>query len=188
MIYKLRYDQSNFLVFNIPADELIEKFGEDYFLLLNEPIWADFWKPLNVEFFDESDSGTVTTPPDITCWFIEQLVLNEKAYQLLSEDLETCGEFLEVKCEGIPYWVFHVTCRTGLDSVDESKSERQIEESGYVDMKKLVFREDSVKHILLFKTEYDSYKNIYCTDKFKSLVENHALKGLVFNTDLASVF
>ena len=186
MIYKLRYDRFNYLVFEIMPDEVEEKLG-DYFIL-DEPLWTDFWKPLNAIFFDDSDNKNVITPPDITCWFIDRLVLNEKAYQLLSKRLAPYGELLPVKCEGVPYWVLHITKLTKMDAVDEDNSERVIEESSYIDMKRLVFKEDKVKDLLLFKTEFDDYKNIYCSEQFKGLVEDAGLEGLVFSTDLASIF
>lgn len=186
MIYKLRYDRFKFLVFEIMPDEVEEKLGD--FFILHEPLWTDFWKPLNAIFFDDSDNKNVITPPDITCWFIDNLVLNEKAYQLLSETLAPYGELLPVKCEGIPYWVLHITQFTKIDAVDEDKSERVIEESGYIDMKQLTFKADKVKDLLLFKTEFDGYKNIYCSEKFKERVEAAGLQGLVFSTDLASLF
>ncbi len=151
MIYKLRYDRTKYLVFNIPPDELVEKFGGDYYFVLEEPEWSGFWKTLNVEFFDESDSKTVLSPPDITCWFIEQLVINEKAFKCLSDPLEEYGKFLPISCEGIPYWVFHVTCKTGLDKIDESTSKRVAEDSGYIDMRSLVFREDKLMNLLVFE-------------------------------------
>lgn len=186
MIYKLRFDRSKYLAFDISPEEIEEKLGD--FFILDEPIWSDFWKPLNAKFYDDSDKKNVTTPPDITCWFVEHLVLNEKAYRSLNDELESYGEFLPVKSEGVPYWVLHITKHTGLEAVDEEKSDRSIEESGYIDMKHLTFNENEVKDLLLFKTEYDSYKNIYCTVRFKDLVEKAGLEGLVFSTDLVSIF
>ena len=188
MIYKLRFDRSRFLTFEISPDELEAKFGADHIFMLDEPEWSGFWKPLDAKFLDFSDKKNVTALPDITCWFTDQLVLNEKAYDLLSNVLEPYGELLPVKCEGIPYWVLHVTKPTGLDVIDESKSERQVEGGGYIDVSSMAFKESAVENLLLFKAEYNGYKNVYCTEGFKALVENASLEGLVFNRDLASVF
>lgn len=188
MIYKLRFDRTKFLAFEISPDELEEKFGADHLFMLDEPTWSTFWKPLNAKFIDFSDKKNVTMPPDITCWFTDQLVLNEKAYTLLADQLKPYGEFLPVTCEGIPYWVLHVTRLTGMDAVDEAQSSRHIEEGGYIDVARLAFKEERVNDMLLFKTEYNGYKNIYCTEQFKQMVEDNNLLGLVFNTDLAAVF
>ncbi len=188
MTYKLRFDRSKFLVFEISPDELEEKIGADHLFMLDEPSWSEFWKPLNAKFIDFSDKRNVKTPPDITCWFTDQLVLNEEAYKNLSGILKPYGEFLPVKCEGIPYWVLHVTNITSLSAIDKAKSSRQIEEGGYIDVSELHFNEEMVKDQLLFKNEYNGFKNIYCSKKFKEIVENSGLLGLDFNTDLASIF
>ncbi len=188
MIYKLRFDRAKFLTFEISPNELEAKFGADHLFMLDEPLWADFWKPLNTQFLDFSDKKNVTTPPDISCWFTDQLVLNEKAYGILSNDLEPYGEFLPVRCEGVPYWVLHVTKLTNLDVINEVDSKREIEEGGYIDVSNLVFEEDTVKDLLLFKTEYNGYKNIYCSEQFKNLILNSHLVGLLFSPDLVSIF
>lgn len=188
MIYKLRFDRSKYLTFEISPDELEEKFGEDYLFMLDKPCWDDFWKPLNVKFLDFSDNKKVTTPPDVTCWFTDQIVLNEKAYSLLSEALANYGELLPVLCEGIPYWILHVTEKTGNDAIDDVKSKRSIEEGGYIEISKITFKDEAINHLLIFKSEFDGFRDIYCTDEFKDLLESHNLKGLVFNSNLASVF
>lgn len=188
MTYKLRFDRAKYLAFEISPDELEEKLGADYLFMLDEPKWADFWKPVNAKFIDFSDKKNITTPPDITLWFTDQLVLSDKAYKLLSSQLKSYGEFLPVKSEGIPYWLFHVTNLAENDTIDEKTSKRNIEEGGYIDVIKLAFNESQVKDMLLFKTEYNGFKNVYCSEGFKDLVEKNCLNGLIFNTDLASIF
>lgn len=180
MTYKLRFDRSKFLAFEILPAKLEAK--------LDEAVWSEFWKAMNAKFIDFSDNKNVTTPPDITCWFTDQLVLNENAYALLSTHLQPYGEFLPVSCEGVPYWVLHVTNMTGMDVVDEEKSGRLVKEGGYIDVASLSFKEEQVKEKLLFKTEYNGWKNIYCSEEFKKIVEEHRLQGLVFSADLAGVF
>lgn len=89
----------------------------------------------------------------------------------------------------MPYWVLHVTKKIGLDAVDLSKSEREvIEECEYIGMQSLVFKEEKLKDLLLFQTEFSGYKNLYCTEKFKALIEKSGLKGLLFSTDLAGIY
>ena len=187
MIYKLRFDRSRFLSFDISPDVLEESFGPDYFSLLEQPQWKSFWQPLPVEFFDDSDKHDVTKPPDITLWFTDQLVVNQKAYEALNDTLSSYGEWLPLQCEGLPYWLLHITRTTGMDAVD-SASVRRVEESGYIDVKKLQFNPSAVKDLLLFKSEFDDGKNIFCSDEYRTLIEEHGLQGLVFSKDLASIF
>lgn len=186
MIYRLRFDRFNFMTFDIWPDEVEEKLGDMF--ILDSPEWRQFWKPLNAQFSDMSDAGGVIKIPDITCWFTDNLALNKTAFDALSNILRGYGELLPCQCEGIPYWVLHVTHKTGLDAVNLTKSERIVEAGGYIDMQSLVFNEDKLKDVLIFKTEFSNYRNIYCTEKFKSLIEGLGLKGLLFSTDLAGIY
>jgi hypothetical protein len=188
VVYKLRFDRNKYLAFDISPEELEEKLGEDYFFMLDEPIWSEFWQALEVKFHDDSDKKNISSLPDITCWFTDQLVLNERAYNTLSEVLAPYGEFLPVKYKETSYWVFHVTKLTKLDAINETDSARIVEASGHIEVERMSFINSAVKDLLIFKTEYNGLKNVYCSEKFKSLIDSTGLKGLVFNEDLASVF
>lgn len=187
MIYKLRADRSKYLNFYISALEIELKIG-DYFLL-DRPLWADFWQPVDAVFHDDSDEQTAIRPPDITPWFATTCIaLNTRAYELLHNHIQPYGELLPVNCEGITYWLLHTTKKLGLEYVDLNKSQREIiEECEYIDAQSLVFKEEKLADQLIFLTEFNGYKNIYCTEKFKSLVEKAGLKGLIFSTDLAGI-
>jgi hypothetical protein len=188
MVYKLRFDRNKYLAFDISPDELEEKLGEDYFFMLDEPIWTEFWQALEVQFHDDSDKKNISSLPDITCWFTDQLVLNEHAYNTLSEVLNPYGEFLPVKYKGTSFWVFHVTKLTSLDVIDQTDSARTVEASGHIEVERMSFISSTVKDLLVFKTEYNGFKNVYCSDKLKSILDDADLKGLVFNENLASIF
>ena len=107
MVYKLRFDRFHYLVGDISLEEVHAKTG-DYFAL-DAPFWTDIWKPLEIEFRDDSDKKNVTVPPDITCWFTNDLILNSKAYDTIGDKLTPYGELLPATCEDVPYWVLHVT-------------------------------------------------------------------------------
>ena len=186
MIYKLRADRDKYLNFFIdPYD--IELIMGDYFLL-GQPAWAGFWKSVNATFYKDSDHGSALLVPDVTVWGTSNcLALNQKAYEALRVDLHPFGEFLQVASEGIPYWVFHSTLQTDLEFVDETKSKRIIDEVDYVEMQSLVFNEKLLDKKLIFQTEFSNYRNMYCTEEFKSRVESNDLKGLYFSTDLACI-
>lgn len=186
MIYKLRFDFRNYLNFYIDAVDIEMTLGD--FFLLDEPLWSEFWQPLNGTFFNDSDNQTLTALPDITEWFGHNcLVLNQKAFNVLSQHLAAHGEFLPIQSESIPYWLFHSTIKTGMEKIDESRSTRTIDESGFVEMHELSFREETLKGQLIFQTEFSNYRNMYCTEEFKVMVESNGLKGLSFSTDLACI-
>jgi len=188
VVYKLRFDRNKFLAFDISPEELEEKLGEDYFFMLDEPSWSEFWQALEVQFHDDSDKKNLSSIPDITCWFTDQLVLSEHAYNILSEVLTPFGEFLPVKHKEISFWIFHVTKLTGLDVINQTDSARTVEASGHIDVEQMSFINELVEDLLIFKTEYNGFKNVYCSEQFKSLVLKSELKGLVFKEDLASIF
>lgn len=186
MIYKLSADTDQFLSFDISAYDIEYILGDLF--LLDQPSWAEFWQPLNAVFFDAEENGKKLAVPDITIWFgYNCLALNETAYKKLHKYLENFGELLPTKSEGIPYWIFHSTVKTGMENIDAEKSARTVDETGYVDMQSLVFDENSLVGKLVFQTEFNNYRNMYCTEEFKKLVEESDLKGLYFSTDLASV-
>ncbi|RYE55480.1 MAG: hypothetical protein EOP48_10140 [Sphingobacteriales bacterium] len=185
MIYRLRYDRFNFLVGDISFEEIKSKTG-NYFAL-DAPEWAPIWKQFEIKFRDDSDDQNVLVPPDITCWFTNELFLNSAAYKKLEDVLAPYGELLPVYCEGVPYWVFHVTKKTGMNAINIQLSNREVEDGGYIDVQSLHFNEALVNNLLLFKTEFNGYRNIYCTEKFKTLVDAAGLKGLLFSTDLAGL-
>ena len=186
MIYKLRANREHFLNCYISPDEIEAKIG-DYFLL-DEPLWTPFWKPVEATFQDDSDKSNIIQPPDITIWYTSNnLALNQKAYDALRDELRSYGELLPITCAGNPYWLLHTTKKTDMDAVDVKNSERTIDEGGFIDLKKLSFKEDAVKDLLVFQTPYSDFRNLYCTDRFKILIESRGLKGLVFSEDLVSI-
>jgi hypothetical protein len=186
MTYRLKFDRARYMLFDISPDEIEAKLGD--FFILDEPRWQDFWVPVDGSFSDESDSGDTLRLPDISCWISDNLVLSEEAKNKLQDHLRPYGELLPVNVEGNRWWVLHVTKLTSDEAVDEERSERVIDESTYKDVKMLAFRDEAVKDLLLFKSEYNDYKSIYCNQAFKDLIEGLGLQGLLFDTGLASIF
>lgn len=185
-VYKLRADRSHYLNVYISPDEIEAKLG-DYFLL-DESLWSEFWKPVEATFQDDSDKKNVTLPPDITMWYTSNnLVVSQKGYDALRDVLQPYGEWLPVTCAGNQYWLLHTTKKTDMDAVDLKQSDRFVEQGDFVELKKLVFKDEAVNDLLVFQTPYSGYRNLYCTETFKTLVENAGLSGLIFSDDLVSI-
>ncbi len=169
----------------LSVDDIEHTIG-DYFLL-DQDYWADFWKPIKTEFIDDSDSGSVIHPPDITLWgTTNNFICNEKSYHALKDELEAYGEWLPLTCEHIPYWLLHATKKMSIDAVDTKKSERSTNILGDIEASKIIFKDNAVKDQLIFLTEYNRYKNIYCSERFKHLIDALELKGLVFSEDMTN--
>jgi hypothetical protein len=183
MIYRLRFDRFRYLTADISRRDIAEKHG-DPFILDSRECWGDIWKPLNIVFHDDSENNDVAKPPDITLWFTSEIICNTKAYEILNSELSEYGEWLPVSCEGIPYWLLHVTKKTGMEAIDQSKSSRTVDETGYPDIQALSFVEEEISDLLIFKSEYSDFDNIYCTERFRTLVKESGLNGLLFSEDL----
>lgn len=115
------------------------------------------------------------------------MVVSQKGYEDLATDLKAYGEFLPVTGEGNSYWVLHVTKFISADAINSLLSTRIIDEAECINVERLAFHEEAVSDLLIFRTAFTDYKNIYCTEKFKDLVETKGLKGLIFSTDLAGI-
>lgn len=188
MIYRLSFDRQHYMAFDISFDEIEYKLGNVFALHDTTSQWLDFWQPLNGYFYDRSDQGDVIKIPDMAPWFLGDLMLNQAAYEALKDHLSSYGEFLSVMVEHAPYWILHVTKFTGMSFIDHENSERLIDEAECINLVRLSFNENMLNDLLIFRTEYSGYQNVYCTDKFKSLIEGLGLKGLLFKTDLVSIF
>lgn len=175
------------MLFDIPPDNIEYMLGDIF--LLNDPTstWSDFWKPLPGKFTDWSDKKNVLKIPDITVWFTNEIVLNKKGYEDLANSLNNYGEFLPITVEGKPYWVLHVTKFVTEDAINTLHSTRIIDEAECITVEDLAFNEQAISDLFIFRTEFTGYKNIYCTEKFKTLIETAGLRGLLFSTDLAGV-
>ncbi len=182
MAYKLRFNRNTHLLFDISADEIEAKLG-DMFLLDHSEKWSDIWKPLDGRFYDNSDKKNRVSVPDITLWFTDEIVCNEKAYRVLKEPLGSYGEWLPVKVEGISYWLLHVTKKTEMENINLKASERTID---VIEVQKLSFIQNKIEDLLIFKTAYNNYQNIYCTEDFRSLIEKNELQGLSFSSDMTN--
>lgn len=186
MAYRILFDRHNYLVFDISPHEIKAKYGHPFALQDNPTkLWAEDWKEINATFRDDSDQKTALYPPQITTWFIHELVLSQAAYEAIGDQLKNSCEILPVNCDGTTYWLCHITARLGLDVVDLKNSERTIDITDYIEATKITFLEDKISD-LVFKTEYNGFQNIYCTQNFKDLVESYGLKGLIFSTNMAT--
>lgn len=193
MVYRLKTDRNRFLLFDVSPDEWLEKLGEDYIFLLDEPQWASFWPAINGVFYNHSDvSGDLLAVPDVSVWFMQNLVLSDKAYNVLQqegpESVLQAGEFLPVSCEGVQYWIWHISSFADDSTVDDQASAREVEPSGHIELSSLSFKAGAEFPSPVFHTAYDGGKGLYCTQAFKDSIEAIGLTGLVFDTDLANIF
>lgn len=187
MIYKLRANRHQYMNAYIPADSIQDTFGSIF--AINKEAWTDFWQPLELTFVDESDKGGVAFVPDITVWgTTNNLILNQKVYDEIGSELKNYGEMLPLTCEGNAWWVLHTTKKVEMDCVNTQVSVREIDDFEDVVVKKMEFFEEKLADNLIFLTPYTDFKNVYATERFKTLIESHGFNGLVWSEDLVSLF
>lgn len=188
-VYRIRANHDNFMTLSIKLDELYAKMGEDFLYHIDRtPQKQDNWVKPDATFRKPKDFPKADNIPDLTDWVNSHLVLNQSAYDALASHMEGYGEFLPVSCEGKSYYIFNVLKLVDESAIDLVNSEREIEGGIQVGLNKLKFKESLLKDTLLFKTEFDTYLNIFCDEKFKKLVDDADLQGIIFKPDLASVF
>jgi hypothetical protein len=186
-IYKVQPDQENYKSFNLDVEEIFTELGEAFefnFPSLGISV-KEQWKTLSSgEFIQPPEFPNAIAIPDISEWQSGDLVLSEKAYELLEKYLSGYGEFLPVKCVNSTYYIFNVL--NILDVVDKENSEQDIDQGVFMGLKRLSFKSNLLEDTLLFKIKYDNLGSIYCTSNFKHLIEELELTGLVFHIDLVS--
>ena len=192
-IYRLHTDHENFLYFDCTPYELRAKMGRDFRYFINRtPKAQTNWIKPNAVFRQDNQSPKATNLPDISSWVGSHPVFNQKAYYALAKPLKNYGEFLPVNVEGNTYYIFNILNVLDESFIDLDKSEQEFEtidgETMRTGLHKLQFKENLLNDTLVFKTAYDDYINVFCNDKFKQLVEEADLKGIIFKLDLASVF
>ncbi|WKT60941.1 hypothetical protein Q2E61_01690 [Microbulbifer thermotolerans] len=192
MIYRLKFDRNRFLSFDITPEQWMEKLGPSYIFMLDEPQWSDFWPPINGQFFNHSDGDKLPKVPEICVWFMHDLVLNAEVRKALEQDhpewIQSCGELLPIRCENIDYYVWHITHIVDDKCIDNTRSQRLLEESGHIELQALAFKPCAESDLPLFHTHYDGARALFCNDTFKQWVDGRGLQGLVFDTQLANPF
>lgn len=140
---------------------------------------APFWKTPETRYIN-SDSQKEGITPDISCWIDATLVLSPKAYRLLKDSFEGLGELLPVEVAGEVHYIFN--CFTWAD-VNEETCLFNEEEGMQAGLKYLEFA-SSVSDLLVFKAQIEYGLTLFCTGRFKEIVESFELTGIIFDENL----
>lgn len=185
MLYRIYADIRKYMYFSIDSFEILEKM-EDFNVRSFGSSQEGIWNTPDGNFL-VGDEGSVAIP-DISQWVPNTLVFNEKSKAIVEEKLKPYGEFLDVKCEGISYFLFNAMHYLDDSCVNTEKSEILFEGDIWMGVKKMVFNEEKVESAdpAIFKTTFDRGINLYCTDAFKLIIEGAGLHGLVFSEELTA--
>lgn len=190
MVYQLKHMPMTFKALQLDVLTIAEKLS-DYELatLMNAPLTgeslANKWKCLETSLHSLSKSGIKT--PDISLWDSQGLYLSSKAYDALGDVLKNDGEFLSIKVDGEPAYLFN--CQV-FGQEDISLTERKYLDGEPDGVVSLVFDEADLmnKSRYVFRSKMQGCTILYATERFKQLIEQHALTGVKFDSQLLNIF
>jgi len=189
-VFSIRNDGYDFQELDLEIDDFIDARPADIdqrlvldFSLKNYAM-SSWWPTPDTEFVAIDDNAGAPIP-DICKWIDASLVLSAKAHRLLGDTLKPFGEFLPVTIRGEAFYIFN--CLT-IAKINESLCEKIIYKGQEAGIKSLVFDEKDIADKLIFKTTYDSCMDLYCTDRFRNIVQDYELKGVTFSEKLIENF
>lgn len=118
--------------------------------------------------------------PDISCWIDATLVLSPRAYRLLKDTLSNSGEFLPVQIGNDAHHIFNCFA---LGRPDEGKCVFNSEEGMEAGLKHLEL-DPSASNLLVFKVKLEGCLTLFCTERFKDIIDSFGLKGVTFDDNL----
>jgi len=189
-VYAIRNDGYDFQELDLEIDDFIDARPKE----VNERLVLDFslenyamlgWWPTPDTEFVAIDEDTGAPIPDICKWIDASLVLSAKAYRLLGDTLKPFGEFLPLTIRGEAFYIFN--CLT-LAKINEDLCEKNIYKGEEAGIKTLVFDDTDIADKLIFKTTYDSCMDLYCAERFKNILQDYKLTGVVFSEKLVEDF
>lgn len=184
MIYKLRSDSTKYKYLDLNMLDFVDDRPEelsmdDVFSFYKKNItMGAWWKTVATDFI--SSSKKIDQIPDISTWESGCLVLSPKAFRYLGELLSDSGEFLDVSISGEIFKIFNCT---DIVNADEEKCVMTYFEDTVVDIKELVFNEGELTGRQVFKCPFEHYQSLFCSEKFKAIVKDFELTGILFQSE-----
>lgn len=191
MVYQLKHDPKNYKALQLDVMTIAEQLGDFSLIttLMNAPLTgeslASKWKCVETSLQSLSKSGIKT--PDISLWDSQGLYLSSKAYDALGDVLKSDGEFLSIKVDGEPAYLFN--CQV-FGQEDISLTERKYLDGEPDGVVSLVFDEADLANNgrYVFRSKMQGCTILYATERFKLLIEKHNLSGINLDNQLLNIF
>ncbi|MCL6272145.1 hypothetical protein M3P05_19680 [Sansalvadorimonas sp. 2012CJ34-2] len=184
MIYSIHPDYMNYQLFNISGKNARKALGQGtLFHMSSEPTpYKDQWSTLEIDLY--SHSGKAIPTPDIT-QKQGRLFLSEKACKALSPLIASSGELLPVsyideKGNKGTGWLFNC-----LTVSDHALNSGRCLKNEWGDITWLEFTEEKLEGQPLFRTEFDDYLSLFCSESFVEACKQAGLSGVIFSENLA---
>ena len=180
-LYRISTNGLDYLSLMYDDEEVIEKLGEENLIQIEcDPReYAPIWQKLSVRFEPALGGKSDKPIPDLQV-HSGHLFLSERALKSLKDILEPHGELLpviyssdnEAPREGAIFNPLKVV----------SASERTSTKDSFGEVASLFFDSEEV----IFKTDFDDYFGVYCSNEFQRLIEANELTGTELRENLAS--
>ena len=186
-VYRLKREINSYEVPDLDLMQVAKLIGDTdlklvrRFARLHESI-KDRWVQPECPLSEPFQNGTPL--PDISFWG-SFLLLNSKAKECLMPLIAKDGELLPLIIDGVHYDFFNC--------MSAGKEQAELCLKKYLDgfecgLETLVFNEDSLQDLNIFKSELEGYKALFVSEVFKQCCEKHHLTGVRFDEELLNIF
>lgn len=195
IIFRLDRDTTKYMYFTFDLLALMPDFGST---VPGEVLDYDWEKPVgrfHSRTDEESGDPQSFKLPDITQFEGPALIINDAAKKILEPVLKDEGGFYEVNCDGSKYWYFNPTICKDNEIIDLESSElvyakdpRPPHVQICLGVCSMVFNDKAGKiNENVFLVDFDGRATLYCTDKFKKILEENDFQGMLFSEDYIPV-
>ncbi|TNC83795.1 MAG: hypothetical protein CSH37_12960 [Thalassolituus sp.] len=186
-IYRIEPISDKFGMLELSSKAITEAYGDLGYEDLREAEanLADSWPDCGAALYDyhSTDVRELHALPDIYTWNGCFLVLSERAKCNLEDLLALFGEFLPFTLDGQSY---HLLSLHNVVTPLSDQSEELLENGIAVGIKSLAFNLPDIGAPAVFKTDFDYFNHVYCTDHFRKRVMASNLEvGITFVSELA---
>lgn len=190
MTYKILPDHERFCAFTLPMKTVLLSLGKEiaparfmHFYKHNLSL-KNAWTAISASFEPVDGVTTGAAVPDVTLWVPGTIVLSDNATKALPE-IAGYGELLPVETPAGRYWILN--CLTEINA-DEIYSRHSVESGQVLEVESLQFRDEDAAKAGLFKSPFDGYRNLFCSQKVMDSMLDAKLAGLKFSENLAGGF
>lgn len=178
-VYKLddsdsfrNWDFANVENSDYDATVLMDLFDTYWDVPLRE-VWPHF--PFHVQSQEETEHLPL---PNLQMFLTDVLVVDGLAKMKLEKILSPYGEFLPIYNHEQELFLFHLLNRLPALDLEQSVVDYYPGSNRIAHIREYVFQKEVVEGQLIFEVDQDSRAQIFVTDRFIKLVEEHQLKGL----------
>ncbi len=186
MYYSIHNDRTHFAALGFDWKQIVALFGDamDTRFDVNQTPrpYSEVWKDEITVNFSNAGGLTGSAIPDIA-EHQGRLFISAKAYDVLSPLLKNDGEFLPVTCvDGNGYMFNPLRLAEELGALNEAHCVK----NEWDEVEHIAFHEDQLTSVTAFRTEFDDYLSLFCSEDLKQAVEQHQLTGVTFNASLGN--